>query len=137
MCRYTVAAMSVDMGSGQRRRVPGPVLAAAILLGVFGGLFGLALLLLGLLQIGITGAAPAMMVLGLLIATAVTLAIIGLARGNRGAQIATTVIGGLGFLGSLYTLSQGQAISILWLACGAAIVLLAVVPVSSRDWFSR
>lgn len=111
-------------------------MAAAILLGVFGGLAGLGLAALGALQIDAVDAAPALLAMGLLLTAFSGFAVWGLTRGDRGSQIVATIVGALMFFGGLAGMSQGQLISVLWLAVGASIALLVLVPVSSRDWFA-
>ncbi len=126
--------MSVDM---RARRMPGPVMTAAILLGGFGGLAGLGLAALGALQMEMASTAPVLVAMGLLLAMFSGFAVWGLTRGDRGSQIVAMIVGALMAFGGLAGVSQGQLISVLWFAVGVAIVLLVLAPVSSREWFAH
>lgn len=109
-------------------------MAAAVLLGFFGGLLGLGLALYGLLRLDTAGLPLTVIGVGVLV-LAVT-AIAAMARRSRIGQVITLVLGMGLLLGGFYTLSQGGLVSIVWMAAGAAIALLVVVPVAARDWFA-
>lgn len=117
--------------------MPGTVLTAAILLGMFGGGAGLGLAALGALQIDMTSAAPALLAMGLLLAAFSGFAVWGLVRGDRGSQIVSTIVGALMVFGSMFTVANGAVIGLLWIAIGLAIILLVLAPVASREWFAR
>lgn len=123
--------------STAKPRMLGTVLAAAILLGMFGGIAGLGLAALGALQMDMTSAAPALLAMGLLLAAFAGFAVWGLVRGDRGSQIVAAIIGALMIFGGLVGISQAQLVGGLWLTVGLAIILLVIAPVSSRKWFAR
>lgn len=125
------------MTSTTKPHMPGTVLAAAILLGMFGGGAGLGLAAYGALLMDATSAAPALLAMGLLLAVFSAFAVWGLVRGDRGSQIVATIVGGLMVFGSMVTLANGAAIGALWILVGLAIILLVLAPLSSRAWFAR
>lgn len=116
--------------------MPAPVLTAAILLLIAGILFGLALAVLGALQLGDNDGAFGIMAIGLLVIGFIAADVYALAKGDRTGQIVAVVFGCLMLIGGILGLGQGQLISLLWLGFGGAIIMLVVVPVSSRDWFA-
>lgn len=138
-CSSTVQRMTIDVTA---RRMPGAVLAAVILLGFFGGIGGLVALAMGAVGLLSDGAlygdaSLPFALIGALVLAMTVLGAIGLAKGNRGAQIVAVVLGAILVLGSLAGLRTNPAGSLIGLAAGGALVLLVLAPVSSRDWFSR
>jgi hypothetical protein len=124
------------------RRMPGAVLTAVILLVFFGGIGGLVPLALGAVGLLSEGAlygdaALPFALLGVLILAMTVLGAIGLAKGNRGAQIVAVSLGAILLLAGLAGMRTNPAGALVGLAAGGALVLLVVAPVSSRDWFSR
>lgn len=119
------------------RRMPAAVLTAAILLGFFGGVAGLVLTVLGALQMGDAPTAMPFTFLGVLFLVLAVTSVIGLAKGNRGAQLVAMGLGAIWFLVGLLTISDNPVGSVLGVIVGAAVALLVVVPVSSREWFAR
>jgi hypothetical protein len=126
----TVLAMTPDVS---RRRMPGTVMTAAILLGLLGGIFGLAMLMLGLVR---ESDGVPFIAAGLLVVVVTAVAVIGMAKASIAGQIITIGFGGLMVAGGLYMLGQGTIAALLWLAVGATSVVLVLAPISSRDWFS-
>lgn len=115
-------------------------MTAAILLGVFGCLIGASLLLVGLLTFGELPTAAPFAFLGAVFLAVTIPAVIGLAKGYRGAQLVAIILGGIWCLGSMASVVREPstaAAGLLGVAVGAAIALLVVAPVSAREWFSR
>jgi hypothetical protein len=114
------------------RRAPGPVLAAAILVGAIGVLGAIALGAFGALSGSAAG-----IVAGVAFAVAGGLVAVGLWRGYRGAQIAAVVFAAVGVLSGLSALGNGNAGGVVQIALSATVAGLVLIPVSSREWFSR
>jgi hypothetical protein len=116
--------------------MPGAVLAAAILLMLFAGVAGLALAVLGGLQMGDNDFGLGVVLVGLLMIAFTGTAVWAMTRGDRGGQVVAVIFGAFMGVGGLVGLGQGQAIGALWLCVGVAVVVLVVAPVSSRGWFA-
>lgn len=136
----TVARMTIDAMT--RRRMPGAVLTAVILLGCFGSVGGVILLAMGAVGLLSAGAfygdaALPLMLVGALVLTMTVLGATGLVKGNRGAQIVAVSLGAMLFLAGVFGLSANLVGGVFVMAGGGALVLLVLAPVSSREWFSN
>lgn len=115
--------------------MPSAVLGAAILLGLFGLVAGVGVLTYGAIRIS-DGGGPLILV-GAGVLAAVAACVYGLANRVRGAQIAVGVIGVFGVLAAITAVTQGNPLNLLWGGAAALTAALTLIPMSSREWFSR
>jgi hypothetical protein len=114
--------------------MPAPVLAAAVLLGLFGALAGLGTVAYGLLRVD-EGGGPLLLV-GLGILVAVGACVFAFVNRYRTAQIAAGVLGVFGLLAGVTALMQGNPLNAVWAVVAVIIGALVVVPMSARMWFT-
>lgn len=115
--------------------MPSAVLGAVILLGLSGLVAGVGVLAYGAIRISDGGGPLVLVGAGILIAVAVC--VYGLVNRFRGAQIAVGVIGTFGVLAAITAVTQGRPLNLVWGGAAALTAALALIPVSSREWFSR
>lgn len=123
------AGMTPDVQPTTVRRMPGPVLAAAILLAGLGGITGLASA-----ASGISDGKPVPAGMGAALLCAAAFGTYGITRRWRGAQIFAVVLGAGSTLGGFTGSTPGAAGQ---LVAGIALIVLVVIPVTSREWFTR
>lgn len=125
--------MTVD--ARVQKRMPAAVLTAAVLLGLAGVIAGVGTATYGALRLD-DGGGPLMLVGGGVLVAAGA-CVYGLVNRFRGAQIAVGVIAVFGLLASITALTMGNPLNLAWGAAAVLIGTLALIPASSREWFSR
>lgn len=115
--------------------MPGTVLAAAILLGIFGGFAGLGVVAYGAARLEVGG--ESYIAVGVVALTLLFVVIVGFVYRNRVAQIVAVAAGMIGTLAGIGQLMAVNPVGILWLGLSLAVMLLLAAPMDARMWFTR